>query len=373
MRWQRPDPRSTGRNVPVAVAPNWTFCGVIVVALVVLSLTAGHALAQAPDRLRLALFHTELSRQGPGLLLRDIRAEAEDVLRVRDVIAAARPDVMVLLGFDYDLDAVALAAFQDLLAAAGHAMPHRHARLPNRGMATGLDMDGDGRTGTPDDAQGFGRFAGAAGMAVLSRLPIDTAATRDFSAFLWRDLPGALLPRHQGQPFPSEQVFDIQRLATTGFWDVSVLLPDGSPLSLLAWHAGPPAFGGPHQRNLRRNHDETMFWLHLLDGALPMPPPAPPYVLIGNANLDPAAGDGMHQAIRALLDHPALQDPAPASSPPRVPGAPATATAHFPQGPGWLRTSYILPDAGLQVLDSGLIRAPAPARHALVWVDIALP
>ena len=373
MRWRRPDPRCNGPDGQVAAALAWSLCGLFPVLLVFLSLTVGSARAETPDRLRLALFHSELSRQGPGLLLRDIRAGAEDVLRVRDVVAEARPDAVVLLGFDYDLDAVALAAFQDLLAAAGHAMPHRHARLPNRGMATGLDMDGDGRTGTPDDAQGFGRFAGAAGMAVLSRLPIDTAATRDFSAFLWRDLPGALLPRHQGQPFPSEQVFDIQRLATTGFWDVSVLLPDGSPLSLLAWHAGPPAFGGPHQRNLRRNHDETMFWLHLLDGALPMPPPAPPYVLIGNANLDPAAGDGMHQAIRALLDHPALQDPAPASSPPRVPGAPATATAHFPQGPGWLRTSYILPDAGLQVLDSGLIRAPAPARHALVWVDIALP
>ncbi len=321
----------------------------------------------------MAVFHTELSRQGPGLLLRDIRAGAEDVGRVQAAILAAQPDILLLLGFDHDLNHVALAAFQQALAVAGHAMPHRFATLPNRGMATGLDMDGDGRTGTPDDAQGFGRFAGASGMAVLSRWPIDAGGMQDHSAFLWRDLPDALLPRHEGRLFPSDAVFDIQRLASTGFWMLPVRLPGGHSLTLMTWHAGPPAFGGPHQRNRNRNHDETMFWAHLLDGRGLAPPPATPFVLMGNANLDPDGAQGLPRAIRTLLAHPALQDPAPTAAAPRDPLAPPGATAHFPRGPGWLRGSYILPDAALRVTASGLYWPPPPGRHALVWVDIALP
>lgn len=329
---------------------------------------------QAAQSLRLAVYHTELRRDGPGLLLRDIRQRAPDVLAVRDTLAVARPDVVLLLGFDYDLDGLALAAFAALLAEAGHPMTHRFAPLPNRGMATGLDLDGDGRTGTPDDAQGWGRFAGAGGMAILSRQPIRHNAVRDHSDFLWRDLPGALLPSHDGRPFPSAAVFDIQRLASTGYWLVPVALPGGGEIMLMSWHAGPPAFGGPHGRNRLRNHDENIFWVHLLDGRLPMPPPEPPFVLMGNANLGPERGDGMHGAMHRLLAHPALQDPSPTGRRPGgEPAAPDTATAHFPRGPGALRGSYILPDAGLHVLDSGLIWPPEPARHALVWADIALP
>lgn len=338
-----------------------------------LILVAAGASATAADRLRLALFHTELSRNGPGLLLRDIRAGAEDVLRVRDMVVAKRPDVIVLLGFDYDLNAVALAAFQSLVAAGGHELPHHFALRPNRGMATGLDMDGDGRTGTADDAQGYGPFSGAAGMAVLSRLPIDERAMQDHSAFLWRDLPDAMLPVRDGLPYPSAAVFDVQRLATTGFWGVPVILPDGGHLTLFTWHAGPPVFGGPHERNRRRNHDEAMFWVRLLEGDLPFQPPASPFVLLGNSNLDPDTGDGLRAAMRALLALPVLQDPLPEGIAATQPDARDHATAHFARGPGWLRTSYILPEAGLHVLDSGLVWPPPPARHALVWVDIALP
>ncbi|MCC5986120.1 MAG: endonuclease/exonuclease/phosphatase family protein [Pararhodobacter sp.] len=328
---------------------------------------------QAAQSLRLAVHHTELRRDGPGLLLRDIRRQAPDVLAVRDTLAAARPDVVLLLGFDYDLDGLALAAFAALLAEAGHLMPHRFALRPNRGMATGIDLDGDGRTGTPDDAQGWGRFTGAGGMAILSQLPIRHGGVRDHSDFLWRDLPGAMLPSHDGRPFPSAEVFDIQRLASTGYWLVPVALPGGGEITLMSWHAGPPAFGGPHGRNRLRNHDENTFWVHLLDDRLPMAPPAPPFVLMGNANLGPERGEGMHRAMRRLLAHPALQDPSPTGRRPGGPAEPDTATAHFPRGPGVLRGSYILPDAGLHVLDSGLIWPPEPARHALVWADIALP
>ena len=294
------------------------------------------------------------------------------MLATRDLIAEIRPDILLLLRFDYDLEGRALAAFAAELDAAGHPMPHSFARRPNSGWATALDLDGDGRFGTPDDAQGFGRFAGEGGMAILSRLPIDEEAAQDHSSFLWRDLPGALIPQVDGAPFPSAQVFAVQRLSSTGHWQVPVVTGTGTRLTLLAWHAGPPVFGGPHARNRNRNHDETAFWLHLLNDDLPMAPPAPPFVLMGNANLDPASGDGLHRAMRDLLAHPGLQDPRPVG---RRPGATAAGaeTAYWPRGPGALRVSYILPSAAMEVRDAGLIWPSAEATHALVWVDVVRP
>lgn len=321
------------------------------------------------EPLRLAVFHSGLGRGGPGLLLRDIRRQEGDILAARDAILAARPDILLLLRFDYDLNNTALNAFADLLTDAAHPMLHRFALRPNTGIATGLDMDGDGRTGTPDDAQGFGRFAGAGGMAILSRYPVATGAVQDYSGFLWRDLPDAMIPQRDGAPFPSEEVFAIQRLSSSGHWQVPVSLPDGRHLTLLTWHAGPPVFGGPLSRNRRRNHDENTFWLHLLNDRLPFAPPTTPFVLIGNSNLDANAGDGIHSAMRALLTHPALQDPQPLG---RRPGtrADSPATAWWQDGPGAMRVSYILPDASARVLGSGLVWPDEPARHALVWVDL---
>lgn len=333
------------------------------------------ALPATAQTLRLAVINTGLSRDGPGLLLRDIRARAPDVLALRDRIVAARPDALLLANVDHDLDGRALAALAALLADAGHPMPHSFAPRPNSGLATGLDLDGDGRRGRADDAQGYGQFAGHGGLALLSRLPIDHDRARDFTGFLWRDLPGALIPHVDGQPFPSGSAHAIQRLSSTGHWDVPLILPGGGRLHLLAWHAGPPAFGGPQQRNRRRNHDETRFWSLLLDNALPMPPPPDPFVVIGISNLDPEAGDGMHEAMRDLLAHPALQDPAPAGQPPD-PAAPATVTAYWPGGAGALRVGYVLPARGLSVVGAGLDWPDLPAdarQQALIRVDLAMP
>lgn len=345
--------------------------------------------------LRLATFNAALTRQGPGLLLRDILSGTDaQVAAVAAVIAAADPDVLLLTNVDFDRGLAALGALAGVLAEAGAPYPHVFAFAPNTGVQTGLDLDGDGRSGTPDDAQGYGAFAGAGGMALLSRLPVAEAEARDFSGFLWRDLPGALLPEAEGRPFPSEAVFEVQRLSTTGHWDVPLLLPQGGRLHVLAWHATPPLFGGPHQRNLRRNHDETRFWELFLDGALPMSPPAAEFVLMGDANLDPFDGDGMNAAMQRLLAHPALQDPAPRSAGAVAAqgpldaghrGDPALDTAHWdgPRHPGNLRVDYVLPAATLGVLGAGVLWPPPDdplagvvaeaSRHRLVWVDVRLP
>ena len=132
--------------------------------------------------LRIATYHAELSRDGPGLLLRDILTAADpQVEAAAAVIARANPDVILLLGIDYDYGLLALSAFADRLAAHGARYPYRFALRPNTGMATGLDLDANGRLGEARDTQGFGLFAGQGGMAVLSRLPIRAADARDFS------------------------------------------------------------------------------------------------------------------------------------------------------------------------------------------------
>ncbi|MCA2013151.1 endonuclease/exonuclease/phosphatase family protein [Cereibacter sphaeroides] len=314
--------------------------------------------------LRLAVFHTDLGRDGPGLLLADIRREEADILRVRDALVQVQPDVVLLLDFDYDYADRALGAFTDILAEGGLPLPHIYAPRPNTGLATGLDLDGDGRRNEGDDAQGWGRFPGAGGMALLSRWPIEAAQAEDFSAFLWRDLPGNRYPQRDGQPYPSPEAQAIQRLSSTGHWRVPVDTPYGS-LTLLTWHAGPPVFGGPYQRNFHRNHDETAFWLWHLDQRAP-----DSFVLLGGANLDPENGDGDHALMARLLADPRLQDAAPHAA--GQDGADSSASAHWPDGPGALRTEYLLPSAGIIVERSGLLWPGPDAGHALVWADLRL-
>ena len=322
------------------------------------------------ETLRIATYNIEMNRAGPGLLLHDIqKGEAPAIAAAVQTVSVLKADVLVLTGFDYDLDLVALSAFADLLAAQGQSYPYKFALRPNTGVATGLDLNGDGKLGDPGDAQGWGRFSGEGGMAVLSRLPIVENEVRDFSGFLWRDLPGALL--FDGM---TDAAKTVQRLSTTGHWDVPVTLPDRTALHLLLWYATPPVFDGPEDRNGRRNHDEAAFWVALLDGALPMPAPALPFVVIGDGNLDPLDGDGISDAILALIDHPSLQ---------RTGNNGDTADFSAKNGPGRLQVDYVLPSRDLTVTGAGVLWPndgdplanvfAAASRHRPVWVDIELP
>ena len=270
-------------------------------------------------------------------------------------VVALRADVLLLTGIDHDTNLVALTALADRLAAAGAPYPYRFATAPNAGVPTGLDLDGDGRLGAPRDAMGYGAFRGQGGMALLSRLPLGPAT--DYSGFLWADLPGASLP-----PDMTEAARKMQRLSSVNHWQVPVLLPGGGQLAVLGFAATPPVFDGPEDRNGRRNHDEAAFWLRLLEGALPYPPPKGPFVLMGDANLDPADGDGRPEALRALLAGPHLQDPRPRGSSDRQEpdhkGDAALDTAYYDPatgGPGGLRVDYVLPSAGLRVLGAGVL------------------
>ncbi len=329
------------------------------------------------ETLRIATYSPDLSRKGPGLLYRDILSgkDGQIAAAVR-VIAHADADILLLTGIDWDYDLRALKALAAELAKAGADYPHLHASRPNNGMASGLDLDQNGETGEARDAQGFGQFSGQGGMAVLSRHPF--GAPTDYTEGLWRDLPGNLMPMDT----PPE-IAAAQRLSSVAHWDLPVMIA-GKPLHILAYAATPPVFDGPEDRNGRRNHDETAFWLtHLPDA---------PFVILGDTNLDPNDGDGRPEAMAALLAH--VQDPHPTSAGgkaapqnganARHKGDPAQDTALWAEdGPGNMRVDYVLPAKGLVVKDQGVLW-PLPddplaadvakaSRHRLVWVDLDWP
>lgn len=340
------------------------------------------------ETVRVASFNMELVREGPGLALRDIRrADDPQISAIIEVLGRVRPDILAVQGLDYDFGLETLNALNSRLGEAGLSYPYALALPTNRGLQTGLDLDGDGRAGEAADAQGFGRFYGQGAMALLSRYPVDQDGVLDFTTLLWAELPETQRPMlEDGTPFPSAQAAAQQRLSSSGHWVVPVRIGETQRLTLLTFHAAPPVFDGPEDRNGRRNADEIRLWRHLLDGRLG-PVPATPFVIAGAATLDPFDSDGRHEAIRDLLSDPRLQDPGPTSS-----GA-ATAPDEGHAGPneldtvewegvGRLRVDYVLPSADLSITDAGVFW-PAPgeagheaaltaSRHRLVWVDVVV-
>ena len=316
--------------------------------------------AALADTLRVATYAAPFSRDGPGLLLRDIgKGDDPQLVAALAVIEHITPDVLLLTDFDYDYDAMALRAF-----AAALDYPYHFALRPNTGIRTGLDLDGNGRLGEARDAQGYGRFSGDGGMAIVSRYPIAETDVVNMSTLLWKDLPGATLPTTM-----TPEVADVQRLSTSGHWIVPVETPIGL-MSLMAYAATPPVFDGPEDYNGLRNRDELLMWESKLDE---MPPAS--FVILGNANLDPLDGEGYSAAMAAFLARPILQDP--------HSGQP---TANWPEdGPGDLRISYVLPATSWKVKDAGVFWPAsgdpfaellgndglAAGVHHLVWVDIS--
>lgn len=308
----------------------------------------------------MATFNTELFRKGPGLLLRDIlKGDDPQITAVLDTLAAADADIVTLQGFDYDLEGRALTAFAAALADQTAPYPYTFATPPNAGRMTGADLNMDGKLGGAADAQGYGRFFGQGAMAILSRHPIAVSDVQDYSALLWRDVPDNIYPMTKTGPWGGDATHALQRLSSHNHLVFPIDHPDLGRIHILTFHAGPPVFDGPEDRNGRRNHDEVMFWQHYLNGSFNGPPDQQ-FILMGDANLDPAKGDGRSIAITTLLADPRLQDPLPDQS-----------TVLWAQT-GPMRVDYVLPSADWRVTDAAVLPAnPNASRHQLVWVDLA--
>ncbi len=312
-------------------------------------------------------------------MLRDLTAQtSDDIDAVLQALVEVDPDVLGLAGIDHDAQGHAVRALRAALSARGLDLPFHHASAPNSGLRTSFDMNGDGRVGDPQDAQGFGAFPGAGGLVLLSKHPI--GLRQDFTDLLWRDAPQISPPTQaDGTPFPSAHSFAAQRLAYKAHWHLRAA---GVSVILLA--AAPPVFDGAEDRNGRRNADELRLVQASLDRAA-----EGPFLVMGTLNQDPAGdGEGRLEALTAVLSHPTLQDPLQQDAEGQIrsdvdagrnaqhQGDPRRDTADFADegrnGPGNLRVDYVLPGADLRLVEAGL-HWPERGRRAIVWADVVPP
>ena len=365
---------------------------------------AGLLLQKDPGTLRVATFNADMNRKGAGVLIKDIGDRDPQVLRAAEIIRRVHPDILLINEIDWDPQGLALKAFLDLLAqdnAGGPAWTAEDSMTApvNTGVPSGFDLNGDGKTMSAADAWGFGRFPGQYGMAIAMTAGISITGQRTFQMQRWANAPWATAPVNpDGTPYYAPEVWAQFPLSSKSHWDVRVRLPDGRDLHLLASHPTPPVFDGPEDRNGLRNAAEIRFWIDYVQGEGWMVddqgqegglPPGAPFVILGDLNADPDKGDGDRATMRALLDHPRVQDPAPASPGAAALGAPMD-TADWPErnGPGNLRVDYVLPSRDLEITGSGVFwpkaddplhrlvaikgRKRASSDHRLVWVDIAM-
>ncbi|WP_430645189.1 endonuclease/exonuclease/phosphatase family protein [Agromyces sp. GXS1127] len=415
----RPDRPSTARRTPLVAAS---------VAAIALGVSVVVAPAHAApggepgraDTVRVATYNLSLNRSFEGQLVDDLSTpDNAQAKTVAEIIQRANPDIVLLNEFDYVEGGVAVDLFRDnyLEVSQGGAdpveYPYAFVAPSNTGISSGFDLNNNGVVGGGDDAFGFGLFPGQYGMAVLSKHPIDTEAVRTFQHFLWKDMPGALLPDDPNTPEPADwyspEELDVFRLSSKSHWDVPVEV-NGRTVHVLASHPTPPTFDGAEDRNGTRNHDEIRFWADYVkpgagsryiyddDGATGGLKPGSSFVILGDQNADPLDGDSVDAAIDQLLDHPRISDPMPTSAGAveaaavqgganlTHEGDPALDTADFNDNPapGNLRADYVLPSKDLRVAGAGVFwpvladplsaltgTFPFPSSdHRLVWVDL---
>jgi hypothetical protein len=174
------------------------------VGAVILAMVVAPAIADTLDsQVRFATFNASLNRFAPGDLATELSVAGSaqpDV--IAEIIQRVRPDVLLINEFDYDAGNVALDGFQDNYLGLPHGdaasivYPYRYTAPSNTGIFSGFDLDNSGAAGdfVPNDSFGFGFFPGQFGMAIYSMYPIDFSSIRTFQLFLWKDMPGALLP-----------------------------------------------------------------------------------------------------------------------------------------------------------------------------------
>ena len=372
------------------------------------------AMADAPKPLRVATYNVSLYAEVPdGVRARLAGGKDAKARHIAAVIQRQRPDLLLLNEFDYDAKGALADVFQrEYLAVGQHGerpidYPYRYFAPVNTGEPSGMDLNGDGRIGGPgrlhgEDAFGYGLHPGQYGMLVLSQYPIDTDDVRTFQTLPWSTMPGARRPKHPGTDrwWYDDTVWPKLRLSSKSHWDVPVQTP-GGVVHFLVSHPTPPVFDGPEDRNGLRNADELTLWRHYLDdreapwlcddqgrcGGLPA---GVRFMIAGDLNNDPADGDGHHEAIVELIEHPrVLRHAFPTSEGAaqdarqrgggnlRHRGNPAQDTGAF--GSGNLHLDFVLPSVGFTIIESGVFwpGAGAPGAdwvgasdHRMVWLDL---
>ncbi|BAZ30176.1 phytase [Cylindrospermum sp. NIES-4074] len=358
------------------------------------------------NTIRFAQFNASLNRNTEGQLLSDLSTPNNAQAKaVAEIIQRNNPDILLINEFDYvatnPLQAVDLFKQNYLGVSQNGATPvnysYAYIAPSNTGIASGFDLNNNstavttpGTAGYGDDAYGFGNFPGQFGMLLLSKYEIDTANIRTFQNFLWKDMPGALLPDDANTPEPNDwyslEELNVFRLSSKTHWDVPIKV-NGETIHVLVSHPTPPTFDGTEDRNGKRNHDEIRFWADYItpgqgdyiydDGGKKGGIAAgkkggiaagSSFVIMGDQNADPLDGDSFDNAILQLLQNPHINTNVIPSSlgasqqailqggaNTNQKGNPSFDTADFSDtAPGNLRTDYVLPSSDLQIANSGV-------------------
>jgi hypothetical protein len=405
---------------------------VLAAACLVLAAASPAAVGPRTD-VRFATFNASLNRGAAGDLVSDLSPPLADTVRVRqarnvaEVIQRAHPDVVLVNEFDFYPNGQAAELFRDNFLAVSQngapaaSYPYYFVAPSNTGIPSGFDLNNNGVVGGPDDAFGFGFFPGQFGMVVYSKHPIDHARARTFQHFLWKDMPGARLPRTpQGAAWYSPEELAVFRLSSKSHWDVPIDV-GGQTVHFLVSHPTPPVFDGPEDRNGTRNADEIRLtadyvtpgrggYIYDDAGRRGGLHPSALFVIAGDQNSDPVDGDSIPGAAQQLLESPrinARNAPTSAGGPEAAAlqgganatqsGDPRFDTADFSDtAPGNLRADYVLPRRNIRIVDSavfwplqadplfrltgvfnfaewGAVGGFPTSDHRLVWADLDLP
>ncbi len=381
-----------------------------------------------PNQVRFATFNASLNRGESGQLIQDLSTtENQQAQTVAEILQRVNPDVLLVNEFDFDAEGIAADLFRDnYLEISQNGVdpveyPFVYFAPSNTGIASGFDLDNNGEIfitpgaeGYGNDALGFGNFPGQFGMVLYSKYPILQEEVRTFQNFLWRDMPGALLPDNFNTPEPndfySQAELGVLPLSSKSHWDVPINV-NGEIIHVLASHPTPPVFDGDEDRNGRRNHDEIRFFADYItpgagdyiyddSGNIGGLNPGNSFVIMGDQNADPVDGDSFNNAINQLLENPLVNTSITPGSAGGVAatnrqggesanqlGNPAFDTADFNDAPGSsgnLRVDYVLPSIDREILDTAVFWPteneplfplvgdfPFPSSdHRLVWADI---
>ena len=372
------------------------------------------AAAEAVAEPRFATYNASLNRFNAGDLVVDLATKGNaQAKQVAEIVQRTRPNVLLINEFDYDAQGRAADLFRlNYLGVSQNgadpiSYPYAYVAPSNTGIPSGFDFDNNGSVGGGNDAYGFGFFEGQFGMLVLSQHPLHEDDIRTFQLFLWKDMPGALLPDDPDTAEPSDwysaEELEVFRLSSKSHWDVPVQV-GRETVHFLVSHPTPPVFDGPEDRNGTRNHDEIRFWADYVDparsgyvyddeGGTGGLAAGASFVIAGDNNADPFDGDSVESAASQFLDHPLINALLPPASEGGVEasllqggindshiGNPAYDTADFSDtAPGNLRVDYVLPSVDLTITGSGVfwpvVADPlsaliAASDHRLVWIDV---
>jgi len=375
--------------------------------------------------IRVATFNVSLYRKKGGQVAADLERGSSQAEQLAKIIRQVNPDIILLNEIDDD-GGKSIKLFRDKYlhrndpdpsVTASKLEPWNYYFSPtvNTGVDSGLDLDDNGKTGTPTDCWGYGEYPGQYGLAVLSRYPIDEKNIRTFQKFLWVDMPSAMRPLNaDGSPYWNDSIWSQLRLSSKTHADVPITI-DNQTLHLLVSHPTPPVFDGPEDRNGRRNNDEIRFFKDYVEWSATNPmeisyhcddlgkkgalEKGARFVILGDLNADPIDGSGLHEGIRGLLDSKQVNN----QTTPKSEGAVEAATMQGKQNathqgnaandtgdfndanPGNLRCDFVLPSANMDIASSGVFWPSSEGisqeekkmidatDHRLVWVDLLLP